>query len=76
MMSSSKILVGIGLIAVALAGCGKRQEMAHVRPANVAKEARWSGGVDGGNWYLCHPLEWPGQIYFRCKRSFLLPDYS
>jgi len=64
MTLSSKIFIGIGLIAVALAGCDKGQEIAHVRPANVPKEARWSGGVDGGNWYLCHPLK--TQWHYSC----------
>lgn len=60
------LLFSLSAVMLVTACCGIITNLVPERPTNVPPEAVWSGGVDGGSWILCSPLD-ERRIRYACK---------
>lgn len=61
----SATLVVVMACMFGLASCEEKSAAAPPRPESVPEKAVWAGGVDGGSWFLCEPLD--VTFHYWCK---------
>ena len=52
-ISRNSLVLVVSLLVGVTSGCSEGEQRPPVRPSQVPTDARWVGGVDGGDWISC-----------------------